>query len=105
MTSAASNSLNIENIFLATGTNTASTSISAIAGAFQIGSTTALTLAGGEVGLTKIAASGSAPGAAGLKFAAVCGTNAGAAKIIAYAGTSTTPVTIVDNIGSGVTGC
>ena len=73
-------------------------------GALQTGSAS-LTLAAGEIGLTKIAASGSAPGAAGVKFGAVCGTNAGTAKIIAYAGTSTTPVTIVDNIGSGVTGC
>ena len=59
----------------------------------------------GEIGLTKITASGSAPGAAGGKFELVCGTNSGTAKLIAYAGTSTTPVTIVDNIGSGVTGC
>jgi len=74
-------------------------------GGVQIGSSTLLTLAQGEVGLPKITASGSAPGAAGLKFEAVCGTNAGTAKIITYAGTSTTPVTVVDNVGSGVTGC
>lgn len=71
----------------------------------QVGSLTALTLSAGEIGMTKIAASGTAPGAAGLKIAAVCGTNAGSAKLISYAGTSTTPVTIADNIGSGVTGC
>lgn len=71
----------------------------------MVGSITPLTMAAGEVGLAKIAASGSAPGAAGLKYEAVCGTNAGSAKLIAYAGTSTTPVTITDNIGSGVTGC
>lgn len=72
---------------------------------FQVGSNTALTLVAGEIGLAKIAASGSAPGAAGGKFELVCGTGAGSAKLVAYAGTSTTPVTIVDNIGSGVTGC
>ena len=74
-------------------------------GGLQVGSSTLLTLAQGEVGLPKITASGSAPGASGLKFEAVCGTNAGSAKIITYAGTSTTPVTVVDNVGSGVTGC
>jgi hypothetical protein len=71
----------------------------------MIGSATRLTLATGEVGLAKVAASGSAPGAAGLKFAAVCGSGAGTLKIIAYAGTSTTPVTIVDNVGASATGC
>lgn len=76
-----------------------------IAGPLTIGTATALTLNNGEIGLPKITASGSAPGAAGLKLATVCGTNAGTAKIIAYAGTSTTPATVLDNIGSGVTGC
>jgi hypothetical protein len=97
----------------ATAQNTATTGLTIKGGtqqalfstAIQIGSATALTLATGEVGLNKITASGSAPGAAGLKFEAVCGTNAGTAKIITYAGTSTTPVTIVDNVGSGVSGC
>ncbi len=55
----------------------------------------------GEIMLPKISASGSAPGAAVLKLAAVAGTNAGTCKIIAYAGTSTTPTTLVDNVGSG----
>lgn len=73
-------------------------------GQLTVGTTT-LTGVKGEIALAKITASGSAPGAAGLKFEAVCGTNAGSAKIITYAGTSTTPVTIVDNVGSGVTGC
>lgn len=50
-------------------------------------------------------ASGVAPGATKVTAEAVCGTNAGSAKIILYAGTSTTPVTLLDNIGSGVTGC
>ena len=57
------------------------------------------TLATGEEALAKISASGSAPGAGYLKFEAVAGTNSGTCKIIAYAGTSTTPVTIVDNVG------
>lgn len=73
-------------------------------GGVQIGVGTLVTAAG-ELGFAKITASGSAPGAAGAKEAWVCGTNAGTVKKIAYAGTSTTPVTIVDNVGGGVTGC
>lgn len=42
---------------------------------------------------------GTAPGSAFAKTYWVAGTNAGTAKLIAYAGTSTTPVTIVDNVG------
>lgn len=74
-------------------------------GALMTGSSTALTLTSGAVGMTKIAASGSAPGAAGGKLELVCGTGAGSAKLIISAGTSATAVTVVDNIGSGVTGC
>jgi hypothetical protein len=64
-----------------------------------------LSVSNGELGMGKITASGVAPGAPGAKLAIVCGTNAGSAKLIAYAGTSTTPTTVVDNIGSGVSGC
>lgn len=71
----------------------------------QIGTGTMLTMSQGEVGLSTITASGAAPGASGGKFALVCGTNAGTAKIIAYAGTSTAAATVLDNIGSGVSGC
>lgn len=49
----------------------------------------------------KITDPGTAPGAAKLALRVVAGTNAGTCKIIAYAGTSTTPVTIADNVGSG----
>lgn len=65
----------------------------------------ALTMSSGEVGLTKITASGTAPGATGTKLSVVCGTNSGTAKLIMSAGTSTTAVTVIDNVGSGVTGC
>jgi hypothetical protein len=58
-------------------------------GALHLGGTS-LTVAGGEFGVPKITASGSAPGASGGKIALVCGTNAGTVKLIAYAGTSTT---------------
>lgn len=67
--------------------------------------TAALTISSGSMGLTKITASAAAAGAAGGKIELVCGTSGGTAKLIAYAGTSATPVTILDNIGSGVTGC
>ena len=75
------------------------------AGMLQASLGTALTLTQGAIGMSKMTASGSAPGATGLKLEVVCGTNAGSAKITALAGTSTTAVTVLDNIGSGVTGC
>lgn len=59
------------------------------------------TLSSGEIGMTKISASGTAPGAGTAKFEWVAGTNAGSCKLISYAGTSNTPVSIVDNVGSG----
>lgn len=64
-----------------------------------------LTLTAGALAFPKITASASAPGAAGSKFEVVCGTNAGTAKMVMYAGTSGTAVTVIDNAGTGVTGC
>lgn len=64
-----------------------------------------MTLTTGAMSLTKITASGTAPGAGLGKIELVCGTNSGTAKLIIYAGTSGTAVTIVDNVGAGVTGC
>jgi hypothetical protein len=58
-----------------------------------------------HVQLAKRTATGGNPGAAVGTLELVCGTTAGTAKLIAYAGTSTTPVTVADNIGSGVIGC
>jgi hypothetical protein len=49
----------------------------------------------------KVTASGTAPGAGLVKIEVVAGINAGSCKLQAYAGTSATPVTILDNIGSG----
>lgn len=100
-----SNYLNIENVIVGTALNAPASSILAFAGAAQVGSTAALTLSGGEFGLQKIAASGTAPGAAGGKLALVCSGTAGKAKLVVSAGTSGTATTIVDNIGTGVTGC
>lgn len=73
-------------------------------GGMTIG-TASLTLTTGALGLTRIASSASAPGAGGGKLELVCGTNAGTAKLQVYAGTNATPQTVLDNIGSGVTGC
>lgn len=64
-----------------------------------------LTTINGEVGLSKIGISGSAPGSTGGKLALICGTTGGTAKLIIYAGTSSTPSAVLDNIGAGVTGC
>jgi hypothetical protein len=55
----------------------------------------------GEIYMTKSAFGASAPGANQMKFGVLAGTNAGTCKLIAYAGTSATPVTIVDNVGAG----
>lgn len=82
-----------------------STGLVTVTSSLSMGSVTPLTLTTGELGMAKITASGTAPGAAGVKVEWVCGTNPGTAKWIAYAGTSTTPSTLVDNIGAGVTGC
>jgi parallel beta-helix repeat protein len=80
------------------------TTTSTRCGPLQLGLTT-LTLTGSAFGANKMTASGTAPGAAGAKLEWVCGTNAGTMKMIMYAGTSGTAVTIVDNVGAGVTGC
>lgn len=78
---------------------------SLIAANLQTGGSALLTLTAGAFGMAKMTASGTAPGATGLKIEAVCGTNAGSMKLVAAAGTSGTAVTIIDNIGSGATGC
>lgn len=102
---------------LGTGLGTRGALVLAAASVAQASGTTThvavthLTLGGGIVvanvplGLDKVTASGTAPGAGTSKLEVVCGTNAGTAKLIWYAGTSGTPVVIVDNAGTGVTGC
>jgi hypothetical protein len=72
-----------------------------INGTSLLGAATAATLATGEMGLSKISASGSAPGVGVCKEAWVAGTTAGTCKKIAYCGTSTTPTTVIDNVGGG----
>jgi hypothetical protein len=84
--------------------NTDAADKNAFVGGVQLGVTSLLTESG-TLGFGKITDPGTAAGAAGGKIMLRCGTNAGSARLIAYAGTSTTPVTILDNIGSGVTGC
>jgi hypothetical protein len=69
-------------------------------GGFWIGPI-APTLTAGALGLTKITASASAPGAGSCKLEVVAGTNANTCKIIAACGTSATAVTVTDNIGTG----
>lgn len=50
---------------------------------------------------TKQSAPGAGPGAGVATLYWVAGTNPGTGKLIAVAGTSSTPVTIVDNVGTG----
>jgi hypothetical protein len=66
---------------------------------------TALSINSGGLGFDTVTAVASAPGAAGGKIEWRCGTGVGSLKIVAYGGTSATGVTVLDNIGSGVTGC
>ncbi|HEX4079190.1 MAG TPA: hypothetical protein VHX61_10000 [Rhizomicrobium sp.] len=47
----------------------------------------------------------SQPNGAGVKLRVECGTKQGTAKIVALAGTSSAPFTVLDDIGSGVGGC
>lgn len=72
-----------------------------VSGNLSVGSSTLITMNAGELGLAKIAASGTAPGAGNVKIAAVAGTTGGTCKLIMYAGTSVTPTTIIDNVGAG----
>lgn len=51
--------------------------------------------------MAKTAAFGAAPGAGLARFEVVTGTTGGSCKLQVYAGTSATPVTIIDNVGSG----
>jgi hypothetical protein len=51
--------------------------------------------------IPKTTPAGAAPGAGFASIQAVAGSIAGTCKIIIYAGTSATPITIVDNVGSG----
>ena len=90
--STTSNYINIENVFTVTGTGTPATSIAQIAGALTVGN---------ELTAAKITDPATAPGAGEFKVTVVAGTTAGTCKLIARAGTSTTPVTIIDNVGSG----
>lgn len=55
----------------------------------------------GEVVFAKISDPNTAPGAATFKLTAEAGTNSGSCKIVARAGTSATPVVLLDNVGSG----
>jgi hypothetical protein len=55
----------------------------------------------GDLVLAKETDAAAAPGAGFCVIKAVAGTNAGSGKLIARCGTSTTAVTITDNIGSG----
>lgn len=63
----------------------------------------------GGIIMTKEAVDTSAPAANGgtgtVRLQVVCGTNSGTAKIQVIGGTSTTPQTLLDNIGAGVSGC
>src|SRR3989304_6968433 len=58
-------------------------------------------LAAGRLSMGRDAGAAVAPGAGFGMLRWEAGTNAGTLKLVAYAGTSTTGVTIVDNVGAG----
>lgn len=96
-----SNSANV--VFFAGGTATATNPGLSISGANQnvtIGSATPATGQRGDIGQIKETDAAAAPGAGYAVLKWVAG-SAGSCNLIAYAGTSTTPVTIASTVGSG----
>jgi hypothetical protein len=88
-------------LIVGSGTTDPGAGYATVQNGITVGSNTPATLSAGELAETKISASGTAPGAGYAKMAWIAGTNGGTCKLISYAGTSTTPTTIVDNVGSG----
>lgn len=91
-------------IWAATGINSASASVSYMAGGLVLGSTTTLsggTASTGTLTMAKETSSGTAPSAGFAKLEVVAGTSGGTCKLQMYAGTSTTPTTVLDNVGAG----
>ena len=66
-----------------------------------LGTAASTTLTNGALGMQKITASGTAPGAGSCKFEVVAGTTGGTCKLQMLCGTSTTAVTVLDNVGTG----
>jgi hypothetical protein len=95
LTIADGKTLTVSNTLTATGTDGSSV-------AFGTGGT--VLYSGGSINpliLPKTTPAGIAPGAGLCLIQAVAGTDPGTCKIIIYAGTSNTPVTIVDSVGTG----
>ena len=88
-------------VFRIAAIGSASGSIGVFQGALSVGdaSGTEPTLSQYGFGIQKTA-SGGAP-TSGMVLYVKAGTNAGSCKLVAYAGSSNTPVTIVDNVGAG----
>jgi len=85
------------------GTNAIAINTSGIVGIATratIGSATAAAGQNGDLGQIKETDAAAAPGAGYVVLKWVAGTNSGSCKLISYAGTSASPVTIVDNVGA-----
>jgi hypothetical protein len=76
------------------------TQFAAFAQAATIGSSTPAAGQGGDLAQIKETDAAAAPGAGYAVLKWVAGTNATTCKLVAYAGTSATPVTLVDNVGA-----
>jgi hypothetical protein len=91
-------------VFYTGGTVTATNAAMVISGTGQgvtVGSATPAAGQRGDLSQIKETDAAAAPGAGYAVLKWVAGTNSGSCKLIGYAGTSATPVTIVDNIGGG----
>jgi hypothetical protein len=90
-------------VLFAGGTATATNAAMSINGTGQVvtvGSATPATGQRGDFAQIKETDAAAAPGAGYATLKWVAGTNAGSCKLISYAGTSATPVTVVDNVGA-----
>jgi len=93
--------MNGANLQVALGDNSNNTGLQAGSLHAANGTTLATGVPFGGIGMAKATDPASAPGAGFVKMMWVAGTNAGTCKLIAYAGTSTTPGVILDNVGAG----
>ncbi len=75
--------------------------------ALNIASSTSTAPQPGTFSIERTSRSGSnlAPGPSAATFELVCGTTAGKAALVMYAGTSTVSFTVLNNIGAGISGC
>jgi hypothetical protein len=83
------------------GTSSVNILLTDTAGNVALGNSSGAIIFNNYATLPKVTSPGTAPGAGTCREEWVAGTSAGTCKKQAYCGTSTTPVVLVDNVGSG----